>query len=76
MMMAISWFGFEQGISLWMLKHCCHWDFPIGGYPAPQGMYYCSVGGKTHAGIGRRHAPTYVLQLGLTLKEINQRSCL
>jgi glutamine synthetase len=35
-------FAFEQEYSLFM--DGCHLGWPRGGYPAPQGPYYCSVG--------------------------------
>jgi len=44
------WFGFEQEYFLW--KTCTNLPpgFPIGGYPSPQGPYYCSVGAKNAYG--------------------------
>lgn len=43
------WFGFEQEYFIMDTKTLLPLGFPVGGYPAPQGMYYCSVGGKnTH----------------------------
>jgi glutamine synthetase len=38
------WFGFEQEYFLWDLKTNLPPGFPPGGYPGPQGPYYCSVG--------------------------------
>ncbi len=40
------WFGFEQEYFLWDTETNLPPGFPIGGYPAPQGPYYCSVGAK------------------------------
>jgi len=40
------WFGFEQEYFIMDTKTQLPLGFPIGGYPAPQGLYYCSVGGK------------------------------
>ncbi|MGB5653964.1 MAG: glutamine synthetase, partial [Robiginitalea sp.] len=47
--------------------------FPIGGYPGPQGLYYCSVGGRNTHGreLVERHAD-YCLQAGLNFEGINQ----
>ena len=38
------WFGFEQEYFLWDSEINRPLGFPPGGYPAPQGPYYCSVG--------------------------------
>lgn len=38
------WFGFEQEYFLWDPDHNLPLGFPPGGYPSPQGPYYCSVG--------------------------------
>lgn len=40
------WFGFEQEYFLWDVETNRPPGFPAGGYPAPQGPYYCSVGAK------------------------------
>jgi glutamine synthetase len=40
------WFGFEQEYFLWDPETDLPPGFPPGGYPAPQGPYYCSVGTK------------------------------
>ena len=40
------WFGFEQEYFLWDPDTDLPPGFPAGGYPAPQGPYYCSVGAK------------------------------
>jgi len=47
--------------------------FPIGGYPAPQGMYYCSVGGKNTHGrdLVEQHADLCI-EAGLNFEGINQ----
>ena len=43
------WFGFEQEYFIMDVETQLPLGFPMGGYPGPQGMYYCSVGGKnTH----------------------------
>lgn len=38
------WFGFEQEYFLWDPETNLPPGFPAGGFPAPQGQYYCSVG--------------------------------
>ena len=43
------WFGFEQEYFIMDVDTQLPLGFPVGGYPGPQGLYYCSVGGKnTH----------------------------
>ena len=37
------WFGCEQEYFLWDTKTNLPPGFPAGGYPGPQGPYYCSV---------------------------------
>lgn len=40
------WFGFEQEYFIWDPATDKPLGFPQNGYPAPQGPYYCGVGGK------------------------------
>jgi glutamine synthetase len=40
------WFGFEQEYFLMNPETKLPIGFPAGGYPGPQGPYYCGVGGK------------------------------
>ena len=44
------WFGYEQEYFLWDTSTNLPPGFPMGGYPAPQGPYYCSVGAKNTFG--------------------------
>ena len=39
------WFGFEQEYFIMDVETQLPLGFPLGGYPGPQGLYYCSVGG-------------------------------
>jgi glutamine synthetase len=45
------WFGFEQEYFIMDRATQLPLGFPVGGYPGPQGMYYCSVGGKNTHGL-------------------------
>ena len=47
--------------------------FPVGGYPGPQGLYYCSVGGRNTWGrdLVEEHADL-CLDAGLQFEGINQ----
>lgn len=44
------WFGFEQEYFMMDVDTGLPLGFPIGGYPAPQGPYYCGVGAKNAFG--------------------------
>ena len=44
------WFGFEQEYFLWDTRNGLPPGFPAGGYPRPQGPYYCSVGAENAFG--------------------------
>ena len=44
------WFGFEQEYFLWDPITDLPPGFPEGGYPRPQGPYYCSVGANNNYG--------------------------
>jgi len=44
------WFGFEQEYFLWDVDTQLPPGFPHGGFPAPQGPYYCSVGAANTSG--------------------------
>lgn len=66
------WFGFEQEYFLWDPETDKPLGFPDGGYPAPQGPYYCGVGAK--AAFGREIVEEHLdicLGAGLNVEGIN-----
>ncbi|GGW27405.1 glutamine synthetase beta-grasp domain-containing protein [Arenibacter certesii] len=67
------WFGFEQEYFIMDVKTELPLGFPRGGYPKPQGMYYCSVGGlNTHGReLVEEHADACI-KAGLNFEGINQ----
>ena len=67
------WFGFEQEYFIMDTASQLPLGFPIGGYPGPQGMYYCSVGGKNTHGrdLVEEHADLCI-EAGLNFEGINQ----
>jgi glutamine synthetase len=66
------WFGFEQEYFLWDPKTNKPLGFPAGGYPGPQGPYYCSVGANNSFGreIVEEHLDV-CLDAGLNVEGIN-----
>ena len=66
------WFGFEQEYFLWDNETNKPLGFPAGGYPAPQGPYYCSVGAKNAYGreIVEEHLDV-CLEAGLNVEGSN-----
>ena len=66
------WFGFEQEYCIWDNETGKPIGFPGGGYPGPQGPYYCSVGsGKA---VGREIVEEHLdicLDAGLNVEGIN-----
>jgi len=67
------WFGFEQEYFIMDSETQLPLGFPMGGYPGPQGMYYCSVGGKNTHGraLVEEHADL-CLDAGINFEGINQ----
>lgn len=66
------WFGFEQEYFLWDYKTNVPPGFPLGGYPGPQGPYYCSVGAKN--AFGRECVEEHLdvcLAAGINVEGIN-----
>lgn len=66
------WFGFEQEYFLWDVKTKLPPGFPPGGYPGPQGPYYCSVGAQN--AFGRDIIEDHMdlcLEAGINLEGIN-----
>jgi glutamine synthetase len=64
------WVGFEQEYTL--LKGRVPLGFPEGGYPAPQGPYYCGIGAGTVFGRPAVEAHTRAcLNAGLMIYGIN-----
>lgn len=64
------WFGFEQEYTI--MENSLPLGFPQGGYPGPQGPYYCSVGSENTVGrhIVEDHLDT-CLEAGLSITGIN-----
>ena len=66
------WFGFEQEYFLWCPKNNLPFGFPSGGYPGPQGPYYCSVGAAN--AYGREAVDEHLdacLDAGINVEGIN-----
>jgi glutamine synthetase len=66
------WFGFEQEYFLWNTETDKPLGFPEGGFPRPQGPYYCSVGAKN--AYGRAMVEEHLdacLEAGLNVEGIN-----
>lgn len=67
------WFGFEQEYFIMNKKTQMPLGFPVGGYPGPQGMYYCSVGGRnTHGRAFVEEHADLCIATGLNFEGINQ----
>lgn len=66
------WFGFEQEYFLYDVNTRRPLGFPDGGFPGPQGPYYCGVGGQNAFGrdIVEEHFDQ-CLEAGLNVEGIN-----
>jgi glutamine synthetase len=66
------WFGFEQEYFLWNTQTNLPPGFPPGGFPPPQGPYYCSVGGRFAYGreVIEEHLDTCI-EAGINIEGIN-----
>lgn len=67
------WFGFEQEYFIMDTNTDLPLGFPRRGFPGPQGMYYCSVGGRYTWGrdLVEEHLDS-CLKAGLNIEGINQ----
>jgi len=66
------WFGFEQEYFLWDRETNLPPGFPEGGFPRPQGPYYCSVGANNT--FGRDCVEDHLdlcLEAGINVEGIN-----
>ena len=67
------WFGFEQEYFIMDVDTQLPVGFPLGGYPGPQGLYYCSVGGKnTHGRSFVEEHADLCIESGINFEGINQ----
>ncbi|MFW6310569.1 MAG: glutamine synthetase beta-grasp domain-containing protein, partial [Prolixibacteraceae bacterium] len=66
------WFGFEQEYFLYDPQTRLPLGFPAGGFPVPQGPYYCGVGGSRVFGrqIVEEHLDLCI-EAGLNVEGIN-----
>ena len=67
------WFGFEQEYFIMDVETQLPLGFPLGGFPGPQGLYYCSVGGRNTHGrqLVEEHADLCI-EAGINFEGINQ----
>ena len=66
------WFGFEQEYFIMDVETQLPLGFPLGGYPGPQGLYYCGVGPQNVQGreIADKHL-TMCIEAGINISGTN-----